>query len=490
MVLEQLLDAIEAAPEGPQVCACFDYDGTVISGFSAAKFYEHRLKNLELGPVELVKTIAASVEGIHDAEAFGAFLELSLGAWKGKTVEELDQLGTDLWLHAISAQVHPEAVRLITAHQRRGHTVVLASSATRFQTNPVAEELGIEEVLCTAVELDGEGRLTGLPLGAPLWGEEKASAFAAVAEAHGGDLGACFAYSNGREDAPLLEASGNPVAVSPDADLRERAEREGWPVLDCVRRGTRPSVMEIARTAGFYGGMAGALSTGIGLGLLNRSRKTAVDIATTVGADVSLALVGVDVEVVAGVEHLWGPRPCIFVFNHQSKLDPPIVMKLLRTEFTGVAKAAAKNVPIWGQLFQLAGVAFIERGDMKQTKKALAPAVARVREDRVSLAISPEGTRSPTPRMRPFKKGAFHIAMQAEVPMVPIVIRNSGELMWRGAQVIRSGTVEVAVLPPLDSSAWTPDGLDDVVADVRQQFVDTLADWPGPRRVLPAGAPS
>ena len=165
-------------------------------------------------------------------------------------------------------------------------------------------------------------------------------------------------------------------------------------------------------------------------------------------------------------------------------------MKLLRSDFTGVAKAAAKHVPFWGQLFQLAGVAFIERGDMKQTRKALDPAVKRVREDRVSLAISPEGTRTPTPRMRPFKKGAFHIAMQAEVPMVPIVIRNSGELMWRGAQVIRAGKVEVAVLPPIDTSAWTRETLDDVVAGVHAQFTGTLANWPSGPKALAAGASS
>ena len=91
-------------------------------------------------------------------------------------------------------------------------------------------------------------------------------------------------------------------------------------------------------------------------------------------------------------------------------------------------------------MFRLADMAFVDRGNTTQAKAALAPAVARLREG-ISLVMAPEGTRSATPALGPFKKGAFHVAMQAGVPIVPIVIRNAGELMWRGASTIREGTV-------------------------------------------------
>jgi putative phosphoserine phosphatase/1-acylglycerol-3-phosphate O-acyltransferase len=103
----------------------------------------------------------------------------------------------------------------------------------------------------------------------------------------------------------------------------------------------------------------------------------------------------------------------------------------------------------------------------------------------MSLVIAPEGTRSPTPRLGRFKKGAFHIAMQAEVPMVPVVLRNVGEVMWRGAQILSPGTVEVAVLPPIDTSEWRRETIGEHVAQVRELFVATLADWPSRRRLLP-----
>jgi putative phosphoserine phosphatase/1-acylglycerol-3-phosphate O-acyltransferase len=124
-------------------------------------------------------------------------------------------------------------------------------------------------------------------------------------------------------------------------------------------------------------------------------------------------------------------------------------------------------------------VAFVDRGNTAQARRVLEPAVAKVRDQGISLIIAPEGTRSATPRLGPFKKGAFHIAMQAGAPMVPMVIRNAGEVMWRGAQVIRSGTVEVLVLPPVDTTAWRPETVTEHVAEVRGMFTHALAHWPG-----------
>jgi putative phosphoserine phosphatase/1-acylglycerol-3-phosphate O-acyltransferase len=196
-----------------------------------------------------------------------------------------------------------------------------------------------------------------------------------------------------------------------------------------------------------------------------------------VGSDLGLAVAGIDIDIVEGAEHLWSSRPCVFVFNHQSKLDTIVVAKLLRSDFTGVAKKEAANVPGFGQFFRLAGVAFIDRSNPAKAREALTPAIEKLR-DGTSLVLAPEGTRSATPRLGPFKKGAFHIAMQAQVPMVPIVLRNVGELMWRGSQVLRPGTIEVCVLPPVDTDDWRRETITDHVAEVRGMFLDTLQNWP------------
>jgi putative phosphoserine phosphatase/1-acylglycerol-3-phosphate O-acyltransferase len=485
--LSRALAAVEASEPGRQIAAFFDYDGTVIRGFSAGAFYEYRFRHLEIGPVEVARTLLAAGRGIKSPEDFAAFLDISLGAWKGRPVEEIEALGQSLFKHATASRLHLEVWELVEAHRAKDHTLVLASSATRFQLQPAARELDVDYALCTPVEVI-DGKITGKTAGPPLWAAGKARGIRALAEEHELDLAASFAYSNGAEDVEFLSTVGHPTAVEPEAALRTVAEAEGWPVLRCVPRGLRPGPRAVARTGAFYGAFGAAAMAGLGAGLLNRSRETLVEIAGGVGSDLGLALAGISVDVVSGPEHLWDARPCVFVFNHRSKLDAIVMMKLLRSHFTGIAKAEAKHVPGFGQFFQIAGVAFIERTDAHQARRAMEPAVAKLRDEGISLVIAPEGTRSPTPRLGRFKKGPFHIAMQAGVPMVPIVMRNVNEVMWRGAQTLTPGTVEVAVLPAVDTSAWSPETIDDHVAEVRDMFVATLADWPGDRREIPATA--
>jgi putative phosphoserine phosphatase/1-acylglycerol-3-phosphate O-acyltransferase len=486
MSLAERIEEIRNGPAGARIGAFFDYDGTVISGFSAEAFYRHRIRQLEIGPREALATLVAAVRGVRDAADFSAFLDMSLQSWAGRTVEELEKLSQKIFDEQIASHVHPEVWQLAEVHRRMGHTIVIASSATRFQIDPMARELGADVALYTEIE-EVDGVVTGRH-GRTLWGDGKAAAVRETASERDIDLASSYGYSNGDEDVPFLEAVGRPCAVGPENELRRIARERAWPILDVARHGRLEGVVDIARTLGFYGGMAAAAGTGLGLGLLNRSRKQLVEIAGGVGTDLGLALAGVNINIERGEEHLWSARPCLFVFNHRSKLDAIVLMNLLRRDFTGVAKKEAANVPGFGQLFQLAGVAFIDRGNTGQAKKALEPAVQKLRDEGTSLVIAPEGTRARTKRLGPFKKGAFHIAMQAGVPMVPIVLRNVDELMWRDAQTIHSGTIDVAVLPPVDTSSWQVETIEDHVAEVRQMFLDTLADWPGAERPAPPPA--
>ena len=469
------MDAVRRAPAGPHVGAFLDYDGTVIDGFSAGAFYRHRLMNAGIGPRELARTVLAAARGVSSEEEFTAFLDMSLHAWADRPEEEIRELAERLFKHEIAGRLHHEMWRLAQTHASMGHTVVVASSATRFQVEPMARELGAKHALFTPVEAH-DGILTGRRDGRPLWGEGKAEGVRALAAEHGLDLAASFAYSNGDEDIPFLSVAGHPVAVCPEAALREHAEERGWPILRCASRPATPGARALARTAAFYGGMAAGMWAGVGVGLLRRSRQALVEVGGDVGSELGLALAGIDVRILTGAEHLWSARPCVFLMNHQSKIDPIIATRLLRGGFTGVAKKETANVPGFGQFFRLAGVVFIDRGNTAQAKAALEPAVRKLREEGVSLLIAPEGTRSATPRLGRFKKGAFHIAIQAEVPVVPIVIHNASEVMWRGSQTLHGGTVDVTVLPPVDTSRWSAATIDEHVDEVRGMYLRALAE--------------
>jgi HAD superfamily hydrolase (TIGR01490 family) len=470
---QDLIAAVEAGPKGAHIGAFFDFDGTLIDGYSLSAFARHHLRSLQVTPADLGRMLLTGIRGVTTEEDFEQFTLLSMHTWAGRSEDELAELGERLFVQGISGSLYPEGWRLVGAHQRAGHTVVLASSATRFQVEPTARAMGVSHILVSPVEIVN-GICTGRPGGPLLWRAGKAAAVREFAREHGIDLAESYAYSNGDEDVPFLRAAGRSRAINPGRRLAEAARHYGWPVARF--RSRRAGAADLARTVAGLAGMLGGFTAGVALGAATGSRREAVDLGTTLAGELGSVLAGVRLDV-RGAEHL-AARPAVFLFNHQSQLDVLILAKLLRGGFTGVAKKELANSPGFGVMFRLADVAFVDRQDNAQARKALEPAVQKLR-DGISLVIAPEGTRSATPALGPFKKGAFHVAMQAGVPIVPIVIRNSGELMWRGATTIHAGTVQIAVLPPVATDGWDVDGLDEHIRQVRGQYLATLANWPG-----------
>ncbi|HEV7687186.1 MAG TPA: HAD-IB family hydrolase [Acidimicrobiia bacterium] len=472
--LSALLAEIEAGPEGPEIGVFFDFDGTLIAGYSAEAFVLDAIRRRKVDPQTMVRSLLAGLDMHLRGSDVTALMEIAAEAGKGRREEALIELGQRLFRERLAGTVYPEARALVKAHQRKGHTVALASSATRFQAAPLASDLGIEHVLCTKIEVV-DGRLTGRVDGPVLWGRNKADAVAAFAAEAGLKLADSYGYANGDEDVEFLETVGRARPLNPGSGLARVAAERGWPIHRFEPRG-RPGIVPVVRTAAALGGIATSLGVGVGIGLLNRSRRKAVNVVATVAPEVALGLAGVDLRV-TGEEHLWSDRPAVFVFNHQSSFDVVVISRLLQRDFTAVAKAELAHDPRFAPLAALAGVVYVERGNRSQSRAALAPVVEKLRSG-ISLAMAPEGTRSATPTPGPFKKGAFHIAVQAEVPVVPVVIRNAGDIMWRASLVARPGTVDVAVLPPVPTVGLGPDEVDDLCGRVRQQFVATLADWP------------
>lgn len=447
---EQLIADVEAGPQGAHIGAFFDFDGTLIDGYSLGAFARHHLRSGHVTPADVGRMLLIGLRGVTTEEDFETLFVLGMRSWSGRSEDELTELGERLWLQGVAGSLYPEAWRLVEAHGRAGHTVVLASSATRFQVEPAARAMGVEHVLVTPVEFEN-ALCTGRPGGPPLWRAGKAAAVWAFAgpggRGHGIDLINSYAYSNGDEDVPFLATVGRARALNPGDGLAAEAARKNWPIARFRSRG-RPGLGEIVRTVGAVGGTLGGFGAGLALGAVNSlagvgTRRDAIDLALTLGGELGTAMGGVKLDV-RGAEHLQAARPAVFLFNHQSQLDVLILAKLLRSGFTAVAKKEAAGVPGFGLAFRLADVAFVDRGNTAAAKAALEPAVQRLREG-ISLVVAPEGTRSATPALGPFKKGAFHVAMQAGVPIVPIVIRNAGELMWRGASTIRQGTVQIKI---------------------------------------------
>ena len=474
--IEGLVREIERGPHGPKVGAFFDFDGTLIAGYSAAVFFREQLRRGQVTADEIARAVLAGLEMRLTGADVTRLMQIAAMSWAGRAEEELEQLSGRLFVQQVAGMVYPEARELVRAHQRLGHTVVIATSATRYQAGPLAESLGIEHVLHSRAEVE-EGLLSGRLGGPVLWGENKAKAVRDFARSHRIALRQSHAYANGDEDVPFLSAVGHPHPLNPEAALERHAADKGWTSYRFTSRGT-PGLQQVARTVAAIGSLPLAGLVGAGIGLLNRSRREAGNVATVLGSELALGLAGVEVDVVRGGEHLWSHRPAVFVFNHQSSLDMFILGHLIRQDLGGVAKKELARDPLFGPMGLLVPIAYVDRSNSASAREALRPVVDMLKQG-ISFAIAPEGTRSPTPNLQPFKKGAFHIAMQAGVPLVPIVIRNAGDLMWRGSFFTRSGTVEVAVLPPVETKGWKADAIDRHVEEMERAYRDTLDDWPG-----------
>ena len=474
IALKRAIDRIQQGPAGPTVGAFFDYDGTLIDGYSVLAYYADRLRAGEMGLGEMANLARQAMsKGLSDEE-FDQLVRKGVLEWAGRSEAEMQALWLRLFRERIADNQFPEAWQLVQAHKRMGHTVVIASSATRYQIEPLAQEWDIAHVLCTEVMVRKQ-HLTGAVLGRPAWGQGKADVVAAFARSNGIKLRQSYAYANGDEDIAFLRKVGKASAINPKEELAQAAEQGKWPILKFAPRRI-PTLKTIARSAGTYGAMAASFATGLVYARVWGDKRRAVDLTTSLGSEMALASAGIDIDI-QGEENLWAKRPAIFIFNHQSKLDLLLMAYLVRRGLTGVAKKEVGKVPGIGAFMRMADVAFVDRGNPQGAGAALQPVVDMLGKG-LSLAIAPEGTRSLSPKLGAFKKGAFHLAMQAGVPVVPVVIRNAGELMARGDQVLHAGTVQVAVLAPISVKRWRVETLDRHVATVRQKFIDTLADWP------------
>jgi len=461
---------VEESPAGPAVGAFFDVDGTLIAGFSAVAFLRDRLLSGRMSPRDVADTVLNSVGFQLGRVGFSGLIAATAGWLRGVPEKELEELAERIFARTIAAAIYPESRTLVQAHRRRGHTLALVSSATRYQVEPLARELGIPHVLCTRLEVEN-GRLTGRHVWPTCYGGGKALAARALAREHGIELRQSYFYTDSDEDLPLLEIVGRARPTNPSRRLAAIARRRGWPVHRFTGRG-RPSLGEIVRSSLAIASIIPAFGIGAIPGLLNRSRRDMVNLAITAWGELGTALAGVRLEV-RGEEHLWSHRPAVFIFNHQSAVDALLICKLLRRDIVAVAKQEVRRNLLFGPTFAFAGTVFIDRSDRQRAIDALRPAITALRQG-TSLVIAPEGTRSATLRLGPFKKGAFHMAMGARVPIVPIVFRNSLDALPKHGLVIRPATVEVVVHPPIPTDDWTPDTLEQRVAEVRALFVDTL----------------
>lgn len=258
----------------PRVAAFFDLDKTIIATSSAFAFGREFMHNGLISYLDALQLSLAKSSYMvigQSSEKMDSTRDQLTNLVAGWSVDEVGRIASEAMHSVVTPAIYAEARELITFHQSAGHDVIIISASASQLVEPIAKELGIDQVVATELEVV-DGRFTG-EVDFYCKGPAKADAIMAMAESHGYDLAASFAYSDSATDIPMLEQVGNPVAVNPDRQMKKHALDNGWELRsfrDPVPLLTMPNAREMGIGAGVVASIA-ALTAG-GLWIAQRSR--------------------------------------------------------------------------------------------------------------------------------------------------------------------------------------------------------------------------
>jgi 1-acyl-sn-glycerol-3-phosphate acyltransferase len=194
------------------------------------------------------------------------------------------------------------------------------------------------------------------------------------------------------------------------------------------------------------------------------------------GVRLGLALTGIRFKVV-GREHLPLDRAAVYCANHQSNVDPPILFDALHPRMHILYKHEIDQIPILARAFRMGGFIPVDRRNKEAALRSIEAGAASIRSGN-SFLIFPEGTRSRTDELLPFKKGGFVMAIRAQAPIVPVAVQGGRAAMRRGSWIIRPVTVTIRVGRPVETAGARPDQRDKIIARVRHEIAALLAMGP------------
>jgi len=232
---------IGASTPGPGIGAFFDLDGTLVDGFTAAAHVGDRIRRRQANIGELLGVLEGALRYRFGRLEFEHLIIRAAGYLRGESLADLDELGERLFVERVASRLYSHMHEIVQAHQERGHTVVLSSSALSIQALPVARFFGIANVQCNHFELDGQGRLTGGIVKPIVWGATKAAAVEQFCSDNDVAVERSYFYADGDEDAASMSLVGYPRPVNPRSGLAAAAAAHGWPVM-CLTSGRRGPV--------------------------------------------------------------------------------------------------------------------------------------------------------------------------------------------------------------------------------------------------------
>lgn len=193
------------------------------------------------------------------------------------------------------------------------------------------------------------------------------------------------------------------------------------------------------------------------------------------GVWLALGLTGIRYRVI-GREHIPN-RAVVFCANHQSNVDPPVLYRALHRRLHILYKAELRKIPVLGYAFEVGGFIAVAREQREAAMASIEKAARSIRSGN-SFLIFPEGTRSKTNDLLPFKKGGFIMALKAQAPIVPVAVTGGRDAMRKGSALVRPVMVTVRIGEPIETAGMTTQDRDRLIALVRERIEGLLADQP------------
>ena len=169
---------------------------------------------------------------------------------------------------------------------------------------------------------------------------------------------------------------------------------------------------------------------------------------------------------VHGLANIDPSQSYVYMSNHQSNFDIPVLLAYLPVQFRWLAKAELFKIPIFGRAMRGAGYVKIDRFNQESAFESLNEAAAKMKNG-VSVMLFPEGTRSRDGNIRPFKKGGFIMALDAGVPIVPVILLGTWTIMDKSSLRINTGEVSLNIQTPIATADYSRDNKNDLIASVR-----------------------
>ena len=211
--------------------------------------------------------------------------------------------------------------------------------------------------------------------------------------------------------------------------------------------------------------IAGPIALAIGVPFKN---KAALYGPGHVGVGLALGLAGIRYRV-RGREHIPKNRAVVFCSNHESNVDPPVLFQALHKRLHVLFKAELTKLPILGKVMVAGGFVPVERDKKEASMASIERAAESIRSGN-SFLIFPEGTRSRTSEMLPFKKGGFIMAIKAQAPIVPVAVSGGRAAMQKGSWFVRPVMVDVRIGDPVETAGMSVDDRDDLIEIVRARI--------------------